>query len=206
MSVVVVWRANDPAEELRERRRILTLLGAVEEEPWHVVVSDRERRPQGLGTQSAAGQQRLVVVSASTAPGEVVLLISNETGKWNVVQADVALDNMLDRFHLFVPKRDRRIEGTRFRVSDFSVGLGGLRTRAGTRHIVMQVDYLPCADIEQTKLLLQDFLEAIDAPTTALLDKIPEQFDLPIVEKDKGGGRHVHAVAQIVASLQSLGV
>ena len=206
MSVVVVWRANDPAEELRERRRILTLLGAVEVEPWHVVVSDRERRPQGLGTQSAAGQQRLVVVSASTAPGEVVLLISNETGKWNVVQADVALDNMLDRFHLFVPKRDRRIEGTRFRVSDFSVGLGGLRTRAGTRHIVMQVDYLPCADIEQTKLLLQDFLEAIDAPTTALLDKIPEQFDLPIVEKDKGGGRHVHAVAQIVASLQSLGV
>eukprot|EP00936_MAST-01D_sp_MAST-1D-sp1_P000247 g247.t1 len=206
MSVVVVWRANDPAEELRERRRILTLLGAVEEEPWHVVVSDRERRPHGLGTQSVAGQERLVVVSASTAPGEVVLLISNETGKWNVVQADVALDNMLDRFHLFVPKRDRRIEGTRFRVSDFSVGLGGLRTRAGTRHIVMQVDYLPCADIEQTKLLLQDFLEAIDAPTTALLDKIPEQFDLPIVEKDKGGGRHVHAVAQIVASLQSLGV
>ena len=70
----------------------------------------------------------------------------------------------------------------------------------------MQVDYLPCADIEQTKLLLQDFLEAIDAPTTALLDKIPEQFDLPIVDKDKGSSRHVHAVAQIVASLQSLGV
>ena len=206
MSVVVVWRVNDPTEELRERRRILTLLGAVEVEPWHVVVSDRERRPQGLGTQSAAGQQRLVVVSASTAPGEVVLLISNETGKWNVVQADVALDNMLDRFHLFVPKRDRRIEGTRFRVGDFSVGLGGLRTRAGTRHIVVQVDYLPSADIEQTKLLLQDFLEAIDAPTTAQLDKVAEQFDLPTVAKDKGGGRHVHSVAQIVACLQSLGV
>ena len=204
---MVVWRVNDPAEELRERRRILSLLGAVETEPWHVVVSDRERRLQGFGTrQPAAAQQRLIVVSASTAPGEAVMLIPNASGKWNVVQADIALDGMLDRFHLFVPKRDRRIEGTRFRVSDFSVGLGGLRTRAGTRHIVMQVDYLPCAEIEQAQLLVQDFLEAMDAPTTVLLDKVAEQFDLPTAAKDKGDGRHVHAVAQLIAGLQSLGV
>ena len=125
----------------------------------------------------AAGSPTTAVATAatpsgsSTASAAAAKLTATVTPirRWELLEAGAPAEAILDKFGLFERKRDRRVEGTRYKVGDFVVGLGGVSTRGGTRHVALQLEYLPCrAHATACSALLAAFLEGLGVAPTLL--------------------------------------
>ena len=122
------------------------------------------------GSSSSSSSRGREEASASSAAASAAAVEpARESGgpQWELLEAGLPAEAVLDKFGLFERKRDRCVEGARYKVGDFVVGLGGVKTRGGTQHVALHVEYLPCRHVALARPMLEAFLAGLGVPLFA---------------------------------------
>ncbi|KAI8320302.1 hypothetical protein GQ54DRAFT_222014 [Martensiomyces pterosporus] len=117
-------------------------------------------RPEGRGT--ASDQSMYVVVRGQgSARRQYIVMASNRV----VVETEPEMENILLRLkNLWTPRQSARIEGYSYEGDDWVIRIGNMMVGTSYKGLVIEINYLPCSNPDQTYGLMRELLMMILPP------------------------------------------
>ncbi|KAJ2778457.1 hypothetical protein H4R18_004584 [Coemansia javaensis] len=128
---------------------------------------------QGLkiaGSPAAPGAPRgtasdrsmyVVVLGEGAARRQYFVMASNRV----VVEAEPEMESMIQRLkNLWAPRQSARIEGYAYEGDDWIIRAGNLQVGGSYKGMLIEINYLPCSNPEQTRGLMRELLGMILPP------------------------------------------
>jgi hypothetical protein len=157
-----------PAVTKRNQQRLLVLrMSHMPASTYFCLATPSSTNPPVASADSGSREEAAASAAAATAAAAAEPARESGGPRWELLEAGLPAEAVLDKFGLFERKRDRCVEGARYKVGDFVVGLGGVKTRGGTQHVALQVEYLPCRHVALARPMLEAFLAGLGVPLLA---------------------------------------
>ncbi|KAJ2762133.1 hypothetical protein IWQ56_005112, partial [Coemansia nantahalensis] len=113
--------------------------------------------PQPAAPRGTASNQSMYVVvrGQGAARRHYYVMASNRV----VVEAEPEMDSIVTRLrNLWTPRQTARIEGYTYEGDDWIIRTGNLMVGTSYKGLVIEINYLPCANPDQTRGLMRELL------------------------------------------------
>ncbi|BBN13784.1 mediator of RNA polymerase II transcription subunit 20 [Marchantia polymorpha subsp. ruderalis] len=134
---------------------------------WQVTASNHRpiQRDQSMGLPQDCARE-LLGLTFSEVPSKHYFILR---GEHMVVEAHANMQNIMEKLQLYRNRLNIFFEGFQYQLGDFQLKAGRavLAHSENLRGIVLEVEYVPVSSLEQTRLLLQEFVEMWQEVVTA---------------------------------------
>ncbi|KAI9468345.1 hypothetical protein LPJ78_002561 [Coemansia sp. RSA 989] len=150
-------------------------------------VSDAStKQPAARGTASDQSMY-MVVRGQGTAKRQFFVMASNRV----VIETEPEMESIVVRLkNLWTPRQTARIEGYSYEGDDWIIRTGNLMVGTSYKGLIIEINYLPCSNPEQTRGLMRELLMMILPPDAQIDPNNTVDYQRASLDPERMTDRH----------------